>query len=292
MPSILHDALIRLLRNRPELAPELLQSALSLTLPRYTDVRVDSADLTEVQPAEYRADLVILLCDVKPVLGLIVEVQLARDRHKRFAWPAYVANLRARWRCPVCLLVICTDVAVARWAETPTHLGCTNVFTPRVLPLDALPEFTKEADAEVNPELTVFSAVMHGEDADILKAARLAAIAQGVSAKLDADRSALYVDLVLSSLSEAARKVLQENMRADGYVYQSDFAKHYVAEGRVEGLAQGRAALVTRLLAVRFGALSEGVKEQIASKSIEELDAIGERLLTAATLQEALTPRS
>jgi hypothetical protein len=288
MPSIHHDALVRLLRNRPQLAPELLQSSSSGTLPRYTDVRVDSVDLTEVQPAEYRADFVVLLSDDKPVLGLIVEVQLSADRRKRFVWPAYVANLRARWECPVCLLVICTDVGVARWAETPTHLGCTNVFTPRVLPLDALPEFTDEADAEENPELTVLSAVMHGNDADILKAARLAAIAQGVSAKLDASRSSMYFDLVLNSLSEAARKALQENMRPDGYEYQSDFAKRYVAEG----LTQGRAALVTRQLTARFGALGEGVKGQIASKSIEELDAIGERLLTATTLQEALAPNS
>lgn len=115
---------------------------------------------------------------------------------------------------------------------------------------------------------------------------------RGVSAKLDPEHSALYVDLVLSSLSEAARKVLQENMRADGWEYRSDFAKHYVAEGRAEGLAQGRVALVMRLLASRFGALSEGVTEKLKSSSIEELDAIADRLLTAATLQETLAPKS
>src|SRR5688500_943591 len=101
MPSIHHDALIRLLRNRPQLAPELLRSSSSGTLPRYTGVRVDCVDLAEVQPAEYRADFVVLLSDDKPVLGVIVEVQLSADRRTRFVWPAYVANLRARWQCPV-----------------------------------------------------------------------------------------------------------------------------------------------------------------------------------------------
>jgi hypothetical protein len=45
-----------LFRNRPSLAPELLQEALHVQLPDYTDVRIDSADLTDIQPAEYRAD--------------------------------------------------------------------------------------------------------------------------------------------------------------------------------------------------------------------------------------------
>jgi hypothetical protein len=43
---------------------------------------------------------------------------------------------------------------------------------------------------------------------------------------------------------------------------------------------------------MRFGALSEIVRKQIASSSIEELDEIGDRLLTAATLEEALALKS
>lgn len=64
------------------------------------------------------------------------------------------------------------------------------------------------------------------------------------------------------------------------------------AQGRTEGIEsgrlQGRVDLVMRQLNVRFGALSEEVKARIATSSLSELDAIGERLLTAQTLQEAL----
>lgn len=78
------------------------------------------------------------------------------------------------------------------------------------------------------------------------------------------------------------------------YEYQSDFARRYVAEGKAEGItqgnAQGRAAMVTRLLTHRFGSLPEDVRSGIAAASIEELDAIGKRLLTAKTLQEAISP--
>jgi hypothetical protein len=114
MASRAHEALLLLFRNRPALAPELLRDALHLSVPRFTEARIESAELTDVQPAEYRADLVVLLYEGRPVLGIVVEVQLRPDEDKRFSWPAYVANLRARIRCPVCLLVVTVDDGVAR----------------------------------------------------------------------------------------------------------------------------------------------------------------------------------
>ena len=105
MPSQLHESLVELFRNWPELAPELLRVALGVQLPKYTEVRVDSAELTDVQPAQYSADLVVLLVDGKPVLGIVVEVQLARERRKRFSWPVYGTTLRARIGCDVLVLV-------------------------------------------------------------------------------------------------------------------------------------------------------------------------------------------
>ena len=102
MPSFLHEALLMLFRNRPALAPKLLRDALHVELPDYTEARIDSADLTDIQPAEYRADLVLLLLHGSPILGIVLEMQLSNDDDKRYVWPAYVANLRARIRCPVC----------------------------------------------------------------------------------------------------------------------------------------------------------------------------------------------
>lgn len=132
---------------------------------------------------------------------------------------------------------------------------------------------------------------------------RIALAAQLASVDLDEDRSRLYCDLILNSLNEVARQALL-SMNPANYEYQSDFARRYVAQGIEEGMErgiargiergiergrlQGRADLVIRLLAVRFGTLSEEIKSRIASASLDELDAIGERLLGAKTLQEAL----
>ncbi len=287
MPSHLHEALLLLFRNRPTLAPELLRDALQVELPAYTEARIDSADLTDIQPTEYRADLVVLLLDGKPVMGIIVEVQLSPDERKQFVWPVYVTNLRARLKCPVCLLVVTADEAVARWASRPIELGGASLFAPLVLRPSGVPEITDENKAREDPELAVLSAMAHGQDADSAKSAQIAVAAHLASVGLDEDRSRLYFDLVLSSLSEAARRALQ-TMDPAKYEYRSDFARRYVAEGITQGNAQGRAAMVTRLLTLRFGSLPEDVRSGIAAASIEELDAIGERLLTAETLQEAI----
>jgi hypothetical protein len=78
MPSHLHEAMLYLFRNRPKLAPVLLQEALHATwLPPFTEARIDSAELNDIQPAEYRADLVVLLLEGLPVQGIVLEVQLA-----------------------------------------------------------------------------------------------------------------------------------------------------------------------------------------------------------------------
>jgi len=285
MPSHLHEALLLLFRNRPSLAPELLRDALHVELPPYTDVRIDSADLTDIQPAEYRVDLVVLLLDGVPVLGIVVEVQLARDERKRFVWPVYATNLRARLECPVCLLVVAADDAVARWAGKSIDVGGGNTFAPIVLRPSGVPEIVDETQARTDPELAVLSAMAHGRSTDTHKSVQIAFAAQIASLSLDEDRSRLYFDLILSSLSEAARRALQA-MDPAKYEYQSDFAKRYFAQG----LAEGRTALITRLLKLRFGPLSDEIHAQITAASVNELDAIGERLLTATTLEEALGP--
>lgn len=132
-----------------------------------------------------------------PVLGIVVEVQLARDDRKRFAWPVYVATLRARLECAVCVLVVTADEAIARWAARPIDL--------------------------------VLSAMAHGREPDTAKSVQIALVAQLASEALDDEQSALYFDLILSSLSEAARRALQA-MKPANYEYQSDFARQYFQE--------------------------------------------------------------
>lgn len=89
-------------------------------------------------------------------------------------------------------------------------------------------------------------------------------------------------------------------MNSLGYEYQSDFARRYVAQGRVEGRVEGRAEgrmegkaegkveIVLKQLAARFGPLGEAVQTRVRDAPAAGLDTMAERVLTALTLEEAL----
>src|SRR5436305_11182097 len=231
MPSMAHEILVDLFKNRPSLAAEILAEVLGFPLPPYTEARLASTDLTEIQPAEYRADVVAVLVDRDlPVRVIIVEVQLAADPRKRLSWPAYVTVSRAVHGCPAGLLVVAPEPAVAGWCAEPIEIGVPGfVLHPPVLRRTAVPVVTDVEEAARRPELGVLSAMAYGETE---QGATIAAAVLPAIQGLDDDRARLYYDLVYNSLNEAARRAMEGTMK--GYEYQTDFAKKYVAPGRNE----------------------------------------------------------
>jgi hypothetical protein len=77
-------------------------------------------------------------------------------------------------------------------------------------------------------------------------------------------------------------------MNSLGSEYQSDFARHYVAQGKTEG----RMEIVLKQLTLRFGPLTDAVQTRVRVAPDAQLDAVAERVLSAQTLQEALGPLS
>jgi Domain of unknown function (DUF4351) len=137
-------------------------------------------------------------------------------------------------------------------------------------------------------ELSVLSAIEHGQSTDIALATRIASAAVLASAGLDAERSRLYLDLILLSLSQSVRHEVLQVMNSLGYEYQSDFARHYVAKVK----AEGRVEIVLKQLTLRFGPLVEAAQTRIRGAPDAQVDAVAERVLSAQTLEEALGPLS
>ena len=148
MPSELHEILLFLFRSRPVLAPKLLHDVLHVPLPRYHSLQIVESNLTNVQPPEYRADLVIVL-----------------HRGKR--------SVLGRERCPVCLLVFAASESLARWAAKPIAIGGGNTFTPFVIGPAGVPVVTDTARARADPQLAVLSAIAHGSQANSQLAAQV-----------------------------------------------------------------------------------------------------------------------
>jgi hypothetical protein len=277
-----HEILVDLFKNRPSLAAEILAEVLGVSLPAYTEARLASADLTEIQPAEYRADVVVVLLDQDiPVRVIVVEVQLAVDARKRLSWPAYVTVSRAIHGCPAGLLVVAPDPAVAGWCAEPIEIGVPGfVLRPPVLRRAAIPVVTDLGEAARRPELGVLSAMAHG---DTEQGATVAAAVLHAILGLDDDRTRLYYDLVYHSLNDAARSALEAKMK--GYEYQSDFAKKYVAEGRTEEAAR---SLLT-VFRVRGFAVPDSARERIlAQKDPERLERWLEKAIVAASVAAVL----
>jgi len=297
--SSLHEVLVELFREQPSLVVELLAEPFRLEVPAHEDVVLSSGELNQAVPRELRADAVIVLraAGNRPVLGVVVEVQLSPSDDKWWTWPLYLVCVRDRLKCPVVLLVVAPDAAMARWCAKPIYLGPPDwTFKPLVLGPDRVPVVTDPDLARQHLELTMLSAIAHSEHPrrDEIFKSLLAALDSA-----DHDDADRYTDLVLVALPAAARAYLEDLMKAGTYEYKSDFARRYYhqgqtegrAEGLTEGLTEGRAEGEVRALLAILNArgipVSDAAHTRITScTDLDQLDAWVRRAITAPTIQD------
>ncbi|MGQ0465823.1 MAG: hypothetical protein ACT4QG_10945 [Sporichthyaceae bacterium] len=290
MPSTLHELLAELFRKRPDLAADLL-AGVGVPIPEHVAARTAWADLSDLAPAEFRADAVVVLEDAtgRAVLAIVAEAQLSADPDKRLSWPVYVAGQRARLKCPVVLLVVCTDSRVAAWAATPIELGPhTGRLTPTVLGPEQVPP---RLDRSAGLEAAVLPALVHGGG----PLGRVALGALLELADVAGQAGALYLELVYAVLSAAGRRLLEELMSTEAgpelvglWQRAAEIGRSEgKAEGKAEGLARGRADMVLRILDHRRVSLTGDERARIAEcTDLAQLDTWGDLALTATTAAE------
>jgi hypothetical protein len=283
MPSLEHESLVMLFRNRPSLATDLLHDVLKVSVPAYDEAHIGSEDLTELVPDAYRADAVVVCEAAKPVLSVVVEIQRGKDPGKRWSWPMYLVSLRSRMKCPTILLVICVDPAVARWCADPIDLGHPGlVLAPLVIGPDLIPLVTDPAEAAQAPELAALSAMTHAGRPGGLKV--LDALV--TAAAIPGNGTYNYLDLMIGVLPTAARRYLEELMTVTGIQGPfSDFAKKYEAQGERKGVARGEAKALVAVLVARGITVTEEARERISScTDIDQLDAWLDRAIVIDTI--------
>src|ERR1700679_2913060 len=98
MPTLQHNAIVKMFRENPELAPHFVAILFHVDVPAHTSVAVVESALDQLIPVEFRADLVLELGDAKGVLvlAIVLEVQRNEDPDKRYSWPVYVTVVRAK----------------------------------------------------------------------------------------------------------------------------------------------------------------------------------------------------
>lgn len=296
MPSFEHEAIVLLIRERPELLIELLRRRFGVEVPANAVATTGQEVQRKLVPVEVRADGVIVLEGTSSKMALVVEVQRTVDPDKRKVWPAYVALLHRSLACPVLLVIVALDLPVANWCAQPMEVGPGFVLQPFVVDSSMVPQIVDRATAEENVEMAVLSMLAHGRTAAPERAVEIASAALeaiGTAARIDEDQKADYADIVLWALGTAARSLLEERMSRGNHQYQSDFARRYFSEGKVvgkvEGKAEGEAEALLEVLAARGIAVEGEQLERIRTCSdVDQLRRWLRRAATATTLTEVL----
>ena len=306
MVSLKHEGLVKLVRDRPTFAAELLRDLLAVKVPPFSKAKLVDVTLNQVRPAEYRADALVLFSRKKPVFGAIVEVQLRPKKHKRFSWPLYAVGARARERCPFVVLVVTPSAATARWAARPIELGGGNQYRPLVVGPHGVPKLTDHARARREPQLAILSVMAHG------RRKLSTAVAIGVAAtkavlRLPEEQRLLYSLLIAANLSEAARKAIEMEPGLVNYFSQAqrrNFERGIAegkaqgraegeAKGRAEGEAKGKAEAVLKILMRRGLTITAAQRRRIvACVDLTTLERWLDRSLSASSVDELLAAPS
>ncbi|GAA4940140.1 hypothetical protein GCM10023224_22270 [Streptomonospora halophila] len=235
MPSNAHEMPIEFVKNRPELVTRLLEDEFGVDLPPYEHADMASENCTRFKTTNFYCDRVVALRDgSQALMAVIAEVQRREDTRKRYSWPVYIATVRQNLECPVMLIVFCPDEKTAVWAREPIDLGQPGMrLVPFVVGPDEIPVVVSAEEARELPELAVLSALAHGGEEEKI----LVACAEGLKT-LNNDDFSVYHDYMVSALRGAARENWDALMANPTFTYQSDFARKYISEGRVEGKAE------------------------------------------------------
>jgi hypothetical protein len=164
-----HEAHHSIFRHDDDLFPEVMKQVFGVVLGKAAQVTCLSTDLTERQPLERRADSVLLaellVEDEGSKYIVVVEAQTDPDDKKSWSWPYYIAYLRARYECPVILLVVCTKSATERWARAEITGGLGDLICMRVIGFAAFSALTHSRTGPAREILGVLAEALGSTDA-------------------------------------------------------------------------------------------------------------------------------
>lgn len=283
MPGPLHEALVEMFRKRDRLAAELLVRAFDAEMPAFDGVRPRDSNRSQPKPPEARADLTqVLVREGKPVLGVVIEPQLAVKADKKLTWPVYVTTFRAELGCLVELVVVTLSASVARWAAEPIEVMPGQYLCPRVLGPGSMPVLTAEELRTAPVEMGVLSAISnpsHPEARGLFlgTASRLD--------ELDDDMRAVVYDVLMSAAPKAVRKELEAMALSGNYEFQSPLGKKLVAQGEEIGAHRAQVTMLLKALQHRGFSVDTGLKARIEAASPAAIEQWMMRLVDGEDLE-------
>ncbi len=309
MPSVLHEVLLQVLRERGVLA-EVLRRARGL---RAGPLSAADPNLAETRPAEWHGDALFLSKGRKrPRRFVLLEVQTSVDPKKLRTLPLALELARDRYRSAQGDVVLVTAGAkVARWFDHHPFccqgpLGTRRSLTVARVDLTRLA--VKRLLDERRPSLALLAVAAHARGPRS-KARRVASRALQVVHEGGGPAASLLVDGILQLLDARLRRELEAAMeRQKGYrtgwlqdAYLKGEAKGKAegeAKGKAEGEAKGKAegealamrAALLRVLSRRGVVLDAQVRARVESETdLARLERWLDAAAVATTASEVFT---
>ncbi|CAM5545107.1 hypothetical protein [Streptomyces abikoensis] len=284
-----HEASHRIFQERPDLLAPVFR-ILGVPLPENADVEILSADVTEIRPLERRVDTVLRVG--RPGgerLMLAIEAQGKRAEEKVVSWAYYLSYLKAKYKCPALLLVVCQDKATADWAAGPFRLGpdgwAALSLHPLVVGPGNLPMITDEEEAAQDLTLATFSAMAHGRHQEA--PAILEALARALET-VDKEVFSYYSDMLEIALGdETPAQETWRNLMSSRTIFpgRGTAVETLYLEGKAEGRAEERAQNVLRVLDKRGILVQNVTRERITNCT--DLSTLGRWLDRAFSVDSA-----
>jgi len=239
-------------------------------------VRMERTVFTETAPVERRADAVVRLDGDKPLV-VVIEAQLRVEASKRKAWNSYVAHLYERFECPVVVIVVTTNQAVARWARQPIESSLGASWTPIALGPREMPLDWSEEDVANNLSLAALCAAVHRQkkDAEPLYDLLLGEVhRRAAGGQIDSNEFKHYIDVLeVVSTQRWWTKFLEEDM---GNVRYTDTV---MQRGLDEGLERGLEKGLEKGRAEAEVSVTRGILKDLARENRLTFDAASLRRL-------------
>lgn len=238
MVSFEHQALCKLLGERPCLVRVLLRTLLGVPLPRRCVLVPAPEIIRALQSPEHAADVVVAnrrATGRRSNEAFVFEVQLRPDRDKWWSWPIHVCGVRARHRCPTTLVVITTNERTARWAAKPIEFGrARGVLRPLVIGPRQIPRILERREARACPELATLAVIVHGRLPGSKRLIRTAFEVVLERLAKGRERDSLLLELVLGSVPSKTLREIEDEMELDTPLI-SRWSKVRIAQGKREG---------------------------------------------------------
>lgn len=240
VPSVEHEAPVVGFADYPGTLAELLDRTFKIGLPEHDDARRGPTAFPKRPATTYQADNTLVFTRAgERLYAVVLEVQRRWVREKWPTWKFYATSLEKDLDVGVLLVVFCPrDRVAANYRGLAEAERFSVPLRPYILTPADLPLVLEPTQARADLPLAALSLVCQPSDTAVDAAF---AVLYEATQTVDLEQARGICDMVLGGMPEAVRVRLEAHMTVIDSKYRSELFRGAEAQGRADGIAEGRA---------------------------------------------------